>query len=104
MKRRSRIEDGAARYCIPSLEAALANKYGASLTLSRDAGKRAQDMVDFYAMVRHSLDEGRMPIDIDALAELGELVWPGGGGAEIVRFVEQARAGEVPAPLPRSGD
>lgn len=98
------IEDGAARYRIPSLEAALANKFGASLTLSRDAGKRALDLVDFYNMVRHSLDEGRTPIDIDALAELVELVWPGEGGAEIMRFVEQAKAGEVPAPLPRSGD
>ncbi len=98
------IDDRSSRYRIPSLEAALANKYGASLTPSRDAGKRAQDMVDFYAMVRHSLDEGRTPIDMDALAELAELVWPDGGGTEIVRFVEQAKAGEVPAPMPRSGD
>jgi hypothetical protein len=71
------IEDRGKRYRIPALEAALANKYGASLALNRDAGKRAQDMVDFYTMVRHSLDEGRTPIDMEELAEMGELVWPG---------------------------
>lgn len=96
------IKDRDKRYRIPSLEAALANKYGAALTLSRDAGKRAQDMVDFYNMVRHSLDEGRASIDMAVLTELGEMIWAGGGGAEIVRFVEQAKAGEVPALKPRS--
>jgi hypothetical protein len=96
------IEDGGKRYRIPALEAALANKYGAALALNRDAGKRAQDMVDFYTMVRHTLDEGRTPIDMRELAELGELVWPRGGGAEIVQFVKQAMAGEVPAPHPKT--
>jgi hypothetical protein len=32
------------------------------------------------------------------LKELGELVWREGGGEEIVCFVEQAKAGEVPNP------
>ncbi len=86
------------RVRIPRLEEAMANKYGASLALSRDAGKRAQDMVDFYTMVKHSLDEGREPIDMERLAELGELVWPGGGGKEIIAMVEKAKAGEVPNP------
>jgi hypothetical protein len=95
------LDDEGLRYRIPRLEAALANKYGASLALNRDAGKRAQDMVDFYGMVKHSLDEGREPIDMDRLAELGELVWPGGGGEEITRFVEMAKAGEVPNPMAR---
>jgi hypothetical protein len=49
-------------------------------------------------MVKHSLDEGRTPIDMEWLRELGELVWAGGGGEEIVRFVEQAKAGDVPNP------
>lgn len=83
---------------IPKLETALANKYGAMLALNRDKIKRAQDAVDFATMVKHSMDEGRTPIDMDRLKELGELVWPGGGGDEIIRFVEQARAGEVPNP------
>lgn len=95
------IDDKGRRYRVPALEAALANKYGATLTPTRDAGKRGQDMVDFYAMVKHSLDEGRTPIDMVRLAELGELVWPGVGGAEIVRFVELAKAGEVPNPRVR---
>jgi hypothetical protein len=81
---------------VPSLECALANKYGASLSLPRDSGKRAQDVVDFYFMVKHSQDEGRQPIDLKVLEELGEKVWPGGGGKEILHMVEQAKAGVTP--------
>jgi hypothetical protein len=50
------------------------------------------DAIDFSWMVKHSEDEGRQPIDLQELARLGELVWPGGGGAEILRFVEQVKA------------
>jgi hypothetical protein len=81
------------RYRIPSLQAALANKYGAMLTLTRDPGKRAIDVGDFTFMVKHSLDEGRQPIDVSKLAALGELVWPDGGRQGIVRLVEQVIAG-----------
>jgi hypothetical protein len=84
------------RYRIPTLEAALANKYGAMLALGRDPGKRTVDAADFYFMVRHSMDGGREPIDMSKLAELGELVWPGGGGAELVRLVTDAQAGKSP--------
>jgi len=84
------------RYRVPSLEAALANKYGAMLTLTGDADKRALDAIDFYRMVRHSGDEGQQPIDLEKLAALGEKVWPGGGGREILTLVEAARAGRVP--------
>jgi hypothetical protein len=90
------IDDKGMRYRIPALEAALANKYGAMLTLTRDPIKRTFDAGDFATMVKHSLDQGRDPIDLDRLAELGELVWPGGGGAEVVRLVEEAKAGKVP--------
>ena len=83
------------RYRIPSLEAALANKYGAMLNPTRDIRKRTLDLVDFMFMVKHSLDEGRRPIDLEKLAELGEKVWPGGGGAEILRLVERAKAGKA---------
>ncbi len=92
------FEDQGLKYRIPKLEAALANKYGAMLALNRSAIKRAQDAVDFATMVQHSLDEGRDPIDMERLAELGELVWTGGGGEEIVRIVKQAKAGQVPNP------
>jgi hypothetical protein len=83
------------RYRVPSLEAALANKYGAMLTLSRDAEKRALDVADFGWMVKHSFDPGRKPIDLQKLASLGEKVWPGGGGAVILRLVEHVKAGGV---------
>jgi hypothetical protein len=90
------FEDQGMRVRIPALEAALANKYGAMLTLSRDPVKRTFDAGDFASMVKHSLDEGRTPINLARLAELGELVWPAGGGEEIVRLVEEAKAGMVP--------
>jgi hypothetical protein len=90
------VEERNMRYRVPSLEAALANKYGAMLTPTRDAGKRGIDAVDFYNMVKRSLDEGRQPIDLDRLESLGEMVWPGGGGKEILRLVEDVKAGKVP--------
>jgi hypothetical protein len=81
------------RYRIPALEAALANKSGALLTPTRDLQKRSQDAVDFGWMVRHSQDEGRQPINLRRLADLGEKVWPGGGGEELVYLVEEVKAG-----------
>jgi hypothetical protein len=89
------IEDEGLRYRIPTLEAALANKYGAMLNPTRDPVKRTYDQGDFAQMVRHSTDEGREPIDLEALAALGEMVWPGGGGNEILRLVGQAKAREM---------
>ena len=88
------IEKGL-RYRIPALEAALANKYGAMLTPGRALGKRQIDLGDFVFMVTHSLDEGQKPIDLAQLAALGEKVWPGGGGSEILRLVEQVKAGQT---------
>jgi hypothetical protein len=85
------------KYRIPSLEAALANKYGAMLTPDRHPKKRAQDALDFAWMVEHSMDQGRKPIDLQRLAGLGEMVWPGGGGDELLGLVEQARKGEIPS-------
>jgi hypothetical protein len=96
------IDDGDLRYRIPTLESALANKYGAMLDDIRDPGKRGQDGVDFYFMVKHSLDAGRTPIDLTRLRDLGELVWPGGGGDEILRLVDDAAAGNVPSLLARA--
>jgi hypothetical protein len=89
-------EQGTQRCRVPTLEAALANKYGAMLSVGRDPGKRGMDAIDFYTMVRHSLEEGRQPIDQAKLKVLGEKVWPGGGGQEILDCVELARAGQVP--------
>jgi hypothetical protein len=80
------------RYRIPSLEAALANKYGAMVTPNRNTQKRQMDIIDFGWMVKHSVDEGQQPIDLEKLAALGEKVWPGGGGQEILRLVELVKA------------
>ena len=96
------IERDGLEYRIPTLEAALANKYGAMLTLNRPPLKRGQDAIDFGQMVQHSLEEGHKPIDLDQLSALGELVWPGGGGQEILRLVEEAKAGQVPTINPPS--
>ena len=92
------------RYRIPTLEAALANKYGAMLSFERDIGKRLQDAGDFRWMVLHSLDQGQQPIDLEKLAELGELVWPGNGGREILRLVTTCKRGGVPDITRRPGD
>jgi hypothetical protein len=83
------------RYRIPSLAEALANKYGAMLTPTRDLDKRMQDAVDFTRMVQHSCDEGQQPIELRRLERLGEKVWPSGGGEEILRLVEQVKAGRA---------
>jgi hypothetical protein len=90
------IEDGRRRYRIPTLEAALTNKYGAMLSPIRDPAKRAQDAVDFMRMVRHSDARGRKPVDLTLLESLAKTVWPSGGGKEILAMVAQARAGSVP--------
>jgi hypothetical protein len=87
------VEDRGLKYRIPSLEAALANKYGAMLTPSRSVGKRMIDAGDFAKMVEYSVEEGQQPIDLERLATLGEMVWPGGGGEEILRLVEQVKEG-----------
>jgi hypothetical protein len=89
------IEDARLRYCIPALEAALANKYGAMLALSRDPSKRLTDASDFTKMVQHSMEVGQQPIDLGRLRELGEKVWPGGGGTEILQLIESVKQGNV---------
>jgi hypothetical protein len=87
------VQDRGVRYRIPYLEAALANKYGAMLTPTRQLVKRQQDAVDFMKMVLHSEEEGQPPIDMDKLRKLGEKVWRGGGGREIVRLVVHIKQG-----------
>jgi hypothetical protein len=83
------------RYRIPSLEEALANKYGAMLSPARHSRKRRQDVLDFEWMVTHSLDEGQRAINLQRLEVLGEKVWPAGGGKEILRLVDEVIAGKA---------
>jgi hypothetical protein len=87
------VNDAGLKYRIPSLEAALANKYGAMLTLSRNVSKRLQDAADFAKVVQHSFEEVNKPIDLDRLRFLGDKVWPEGGGDEILRLVEGVKQG-----------
>jgi hypothetical protein len=90
------IGESQRNYRIPTLEAALANKYGAMRCLDRDPCRRALDLTDFCFMVKHTKDEGRQPIDLERLRDLGEKAWTGGGGAELIRLVEAAKAGKLP--------
>jgi hypothetical protein len=90
-------EEKGLRYRIPRLEAALANKYGAALSVIRSPSKRIRDIADFFDMVRHSMDKSRKPIDLELLEFLGEKVWPEGGGKEILRLVAEAKANQVPS-------
>jgi hypothetical protein len=83
------------RYRIPALEAALSSKYGAMLNPTRGLDQRMQDAVDFTRMVQHSQDEGGQAIDLVRLELLGEQVWPGGGGKEVLRMVEQVKSGKA---------
>lgn len=83
------------RYRVPSLESALANKYGAMLSPTRASRKRRQDILDFEWMVSHSLDEGQRAIDLRRLEILGEKVWPDGGGQDILALVETVKAGRA---------
>ncbi len=75
-------------YRIPSLEMALAMKFAAMLSPNRAEEDRLQDAHDFISMVKKNAE-----IDTNRLADLGELVY-GGGGAELAEMVRKVRAGE----------
>ncbi len=92
------VEDAGLRYRIPTLENALANKYGAIISPQREFTKHAQDVIDFTQMVTHSTDPGREPIDLERLGELGEIVSPNVGRVEILQMVADAKAGKMPNP------
>jgi hypothetical protein len=75
-------------YRIPSLEMALAMKFAPMISLHRKDADKLLDAHDFIYMVQANPD-----IDLEKLAQLGDLVYPG-GGQEIVEKVRQVRAGE----------
>src|SRR5262249_49249068 len=75
-------------YKVPSLEMALALKFGPMVSTVRADPKKYRDASDFMLMVKKNLS-----IDLEILAQLGELVYPG-GGEEIVELVRKTRAGE----------
>ena len=82
------IEGEGFSYRVPSLEMALALKFGPMVSPSRVDGKKRLDAADFTLIVA-----AHPEIDLAILAELGELVYPG-GGREIVELVRKIRAGE----------
>ena len=75
-------------YEVPSLEMALAMKFGPMVSPNRATEKKYLDAHDFIQMAKTNSD-----IDMQRLSELAELVYPG-GGKEIATLVAQARAGE----------
>lgn len=72
---------------IPKLEAALAMKFAAMVGPMRNDEKKHLDAHDFISMVKSNA-----AVDTVLLRELGELVYEG-GGKEIVKMVEDVRAG-----------
>jgi hypothetical protein len=82
------VRSGNLTYKIPSLEMALALKFAPMVSLNRAAVDKYQDASDFGRMVLSN-----PAIDLEKLAGLGELVYPG-GGAEVLELVRRVRAGE----------
>lgn len=58
------------------------------ISLMRADERKFQDASDFMEMVKSNTE-----IDLETLAELGDLVY-NGGGKEIVEMVRKVRAGE----------
>jgi hypothetical protein len=90
------VREESQRYRVPTLEAALAGRFGGIRAQGRDICDQMQDAAHFYFMVRHSTTRGRQPIDLEKLAVLGEKVRRG-GGREVVRLVAKVKAGRLPS-------
>jgi hypothetical protein len=73
---------------IPSLEMALAMKFGSMISLNRQDVDKLQDVVDFARIV-----QANPQIDLKVLGQLGDLTYPE-GGKELLEKVRQVRAGE----------
>jgi hypothetical protein len=73
---------------IPSLEMALVMKFARFVTLPWSEPEKYLDLHDFMCIAEANPD-----LDPRKLAELGDLVYPG-GGREILEKVRQVRAGE----------
>ncbi|HET6879728.1 MAG TPA: hypothetical protein VFI31_06225 [Pirellulales bacterium] len=75
---------------VPSLELALAAKFAAMVSRNRERRKKHFDAGDFIGIV----ERNHAKIDVERLRKLGDAVYPGGGD-EIVRFVEDVKAGRT---------
>jgi hypothetical protein len=72
---------------IPRVEAALAMKFAAMTGHCRKPSKKLLDAHEFMEIV-----EAQPAINVELLAEIGELVYAG-GGADAVRYVTDVKAG-----------
>jgi hypothetical protein len=75
---------------VPNLEIAIACKYAAMISPHRNAEKKLSDAADFTSMAAHNYDD----ISQDILVSLGEMA-KNGGGPEILKWVEDAKAGRI---------
>jgi hypothetical protein len=82
------VQAGKQLYRVPCLEMALAMKFAPMISLTREDEKKHLDAHDFILMVKANPE-----IDLEKLAELGQLVY-NGGGQEILEMVRKVRAGE----------
>jgi hypothetical protein len=82
------VSAGGQTYKIPTLEMALTMKFAAMVSPNREDAARYQDAHDFICMVHANPSMDRM-----RLAELGELVYSG-GGAGLLEMVRKVQAGE----------
>ncbi len=87
-KHTKEISLGRERYLVPSLEMALTMKFAAMLSPNRADKDKHLDAHDFMHMV-----DLHPEIDLEVLANLGELVF-GGGGKRLLGLVDDVRAGK----------
>ena len=78
---------------VPPVEGMLAMKFSSMIFPGRRLLDRQQDAIDF-ARVLQAADELEVTVDLVRLRELGELAFSG-GGAEVLRHVEDVRAGRM---------
>ncbi len=74
---------------VPTVEAAIALKFAASISPNRGDENKPVDNADLLRLVR-----SRSNLDITALTKLGDLVYRG-GGKELVSIVEDIRSGKA---------
>jgi hypothetical protein len=87
------VTDEETQHRIPRLEAAIASKYAAMISVHRDADKKEYDAGDFRRLVRANHDD----IARGDLRRLANEIWEG-GGEKILRFLDIA-LGDEPFPV-----
>lgn len=87
-KHTKKVTAGKESYRVPTLEMALACKFAPMISLARVDERKLQDAADFIDIVKKNAN-----IDLEALEELGDVVY-NGGGKEILELVRRVRAGE----------